>query len=171
MRSGTVGNDEELVLEQLTHSGPCGVNSPSTSLSPSAQLRAGAKLDIFQINSHKSKNSNLSLRLHSEKYENAFYAVTEPYCDKYGNLKFIGSKELTVVKSDRTVIVDNNECKEKVRAAVIHSKHLPITPVTQHCSSCSSASNPRVQQHGRRNNCASSVLTGTSKERQSLKNW
>ena len=72
--------------------------------------------------------------MHSENFENAFYAVTEPYCDKYGNLKFVGSKDLTIVKSDRTVIVDNNECKEKVRAAVIHSKHLPITPVTQHCS-------------------------------------
>ena len=121
-------------------------NSSAPSLSTSITLKAGVKLDIFQINSHKSKNSNKALLLHSEKFENAMYAVTEPYCDKYGNLKFIGSRDLNVIQSPKRVVVDNQEAKEKVRAAIIHSKHLPVTPLPI---------SRRAGRPGRRKLCAS----------------
>ena len=114
--------------------GPSSNNSSAPFLSDSITLKAGVKLDIFQINSHKSKNSNIALRLHSEKFTNALYAVTEPYCDKYGNLKFIGSRGLKVIQSAKRVVVENQEAKEKVRAAIIHSNHLPVTPLQQFCS-------------------------------------
>ena len=88
-------------------------------------MRAGESVEVFQINCHKSINSNLTLAFHSQNFSQFCYAVQEPYCTKTGHF-------LHVSGGNRNIISTNP--LELPRAIIVHSKQLPIIPLQQYCT-------------------------------------
>ena len=93
-------------------------------------LRSRDKIAFFQINCHKCINSNLSLNMHSRKRDLFCYMVQEPYCTKSGKLLHLTGGARNIIRDET---LSNGELTP-VRAAIVHSKNFPITPVQQLCT-------------------------------------
>ena len=82
-------------------------------------------MQIFQINCHKSINSNLSLAFHSQNYDRFCYAVQEPYCTKTGFFLHTKGGNRNIISADPSVLP---------RSILVHSRNLPIIPLQQYCT-------------------------------------
>ena len=93
--------------------------------SNSSTLSVGVTAQVFQINCHKSINSNLSLAFHSQNFDHFCYSVQEPYCTKTGHFLHISGGNRSIISTDPS---------NMPRAIVVHSKSLPIIPLQQFCT-------------------------------------
>ena len=107
-------------------------NSGATNLSNTIRpiiaggsISVGDSMQMFQINCHKSINSNLTLAFHSQNYDRFCYAVQEPYCTKTGFF-------LHVKGGNRNIISADPSCMP--RSIIVHSTGLPIIPIQQYCT-------------------------------------
>ena len=102
-------------------------NSGAQDLSfPSTRpITAGDSMQIFQINCHKSINSNLSLAFHSQDHDRFCYAVQEPYCTKSGFFLHTQGGNRNIITADPAIMP---------RSILVHSRHLPIIPLQQFCT-------------------------------------
>ena len=87
-------------------------------------LKTDDELDLFQINLHHSLQCNIALKLKCKTEQTFLYAIQEPYQDKYFNF--------TDLQGGNNCII--SKTKEKVRSAILHSRNLPIIPVTDLCT-------------------------------------
>ena len=134
--------DDTMMSRDLSLNGDPGANnSGPTSLSKTSfrPIRAGETIPVFQINCHKSINSNLTLAFHSQSFSQFCYAVQEPYCTKSGHF-------LHVQGGNRNIISTNPV--DLPRAIIVHSKQFPIIPLQQYCTRDLSAGLVTYKQKG-----------------------
>ena len=102
------------------------ISSAPSPCTPSIRpISAGETMQIFQINCHKSINSNLSLAFHSQNYDRFCYAVQEPYCTKSGFFLHTNGGNRDIISADPATMP---------RSILVHSKRLPVTPLQQFCT-------------------------------------
>ena len=99
-------------------------------------LRTDDELDLFQINLHHSVQCNIALKLKCKQETNFLYSLQEPYQDKYFNFTDLSGGNCQIIAKE----------KEKVRAAILHSRNLPIIPVQQLCTKDLAAGMLRIRK-------------------------
>ena len=111
--------------QDLNNSGATNLSNTIRPIIAGGSISVGDSMQMFQINCHKSINSNLTLAFHSQNYDRFCYAVQEPYCTKTGFF-------LHVKGGNRNIISADPSCMP--RSIIVHSTRLPIIPIQQYCT-------------------------------------
>ena len=110
--------------------------NPNTCQRALAPLKTDDELDLYQINLHHSLQCNIALKLKCKEETNFLYSIQEPYQDKYYNFTDLAGGNCQIIANE----------KEKVRAAILHSRNLPIIPVQQLCTKDLAAGMLRIRK-------------------------
>ena len=102
----------------------------------SGPLQPGQKLDILQLNSHKCKDSNISVEGKANKHDNFIFMLSEPYCNTSGKIAFLNDKDHFLARSTEMApaLPGEEPGLKPVRAAIYAAGHLPITVIQHLCS-------------------------------------
>jgi ribonuclease HI len=83
------------------------------------------RIDLFQLNMHHCKNSNLAVALKMQELHRFIFFIQEPFNDIYCNLRYLSGAGRKIIKTNNTNL--------SARAAIVYSENVPLVPLPHLC--------------------------------------